>query len=90
MIDWDTELNTESPFLTSLSDEEVLGILEKPLIVPKRLNHTQSVERGICVMTEACKQVAGYKARDGYIRQRLSSRRIMSTFRTKKHYSFKY
>ena len=71
MIDWDTELKTESPFLTSLSDEEVLGILEKPLKWP---NHTQSVERGIRVMTEACTEVAGYKARDGYIRQRLSSR----------------
>ena len=40
MIDWDTELNTEPPFLTSLSDEEVLGILEKPLSVPKWPNHT--------------------------------------------------
>ena len=46
MIDWDTELKTEPPFLTSLSDEEVLGILEKPLSVPKWPNHTQSVERG--------------------------------------------
>ena len=53
MIDWDTELKTEPPFLTSLSDEEVLGILEKPLSVPKWPNHTQSVERGIQVMTEA-------------------------------------
>ena len=39
MIDWDTELKTEPPFLTSLSDEEVLGILEKPLSVLKWLNH---------------------------------------------------
>ena len=90
VIDWDTELITEPPFLTSLSDEEVLGILEKPLSVPKWPNHTQSVERGIRVMTEACTEVAGYKARDGYIRQRLSSRRIMPTFRTKKHFSFNY
>ena len=90
MIDWDTEMNTEPPFLISLSDEEVLGILEKPLIVPKWLNHTQSVEREIRVMTEACTKVAGYKARDGYIRQRLSSRRIMPTFRTKKYFSFNY
>ena len=56
MIDWDTELKTEPPFLTSLSDEEVLGILEKPLSVPKWPNHTQSVERGIRVMIEACQR----------------------------------
>ena len=90
MIDWDTELKTEPSFLTSFSDEGVLGILKKPLSVPKWPNHTQSIERGIQVMTEACTEVAGYKARDGYIRQRLSSRRIMPTFRTKKHFSFNY
>ena len=84
MIDWDSELKTEPPFLTSLSDEKVLGILENPLT-----NHTQSVETwGIRIVTEACTKVAGYNARDGYIRQRLSKRRIMPTFKTKKHFSF--
>ena len=73
MIDCDTELKTQPPFLASLSDEEVLYILEEPLNVPKWPNHTQTVERGIWVMTEACTEVAGYKARDGYIRQRLRS-----------------
>ena len=34
-IDWDTELKAEPLFLTSLSDEEVLVILEKPLSGPK-------------------------------------------------------
>ena len=38
IIDWDTELKTEPQFLTSLSDEEVLGILEKPLSIPKGLS----------------------------------------------------
>ena len=54
MIDWDTELKIKPPFLTSLSDEKVLGILKNPLSVPKWLNYTQSVERGIRVMTEVC------------------------------------
>ena len=85
MIDWDTELKIEPPFLTSLSDEEALGILEKPLSVPKWPNHTQSVERDIRFITEACTEMTGYKARDGYIRLR-----IMPTFRTKKHFSFNY
>ena len=35
IIHWDTELKTEVSFLTSLNDEEVLGIFEKPLSVPK-------------------------------------------------------
>ena len=41
MIHWDTELKTEPLFLTSLSDEEVFGILEKPLSVLKWPNYTQ-------------------------------------------------
>ena len=90
MIDWDTELKTEPPFVTSLSDEKILGILEKSLSVSKWPNHFESVERGIRVMTEACTELAGYKKRDGYIKQWLSSRRIMPTFRTKKHFSFNY
>ena len=90
MIDCNTELKTEPSFLTSLSDEKILGILKKPLSVPKWPNHTQSVEKEIRVMTEACTEVAGYKARDGYIRQRLSSRRIMPTYKTKQDFSFNY
>ena len=89
-IDWNTKLKTEPPFLPSLSDEEVLRILVNPLSAPKWPNHSQSVERGIRVMTEACTEVAGYKARDSCIKQRLSSRRIMPTFRTKKYFSFNY
>ena len=64
MIDWDTELKTEPPFLTSLSDEEVLGILEKLLSVLNWPNYTRIVKKGIWVMTEACTEVAGYKASD--------------------------
>ena len=45
MIEWDTELKAEPPFLTSLSDEKVLGTLEKLLSVPKWLNRIQTVER---------------------------------------------
>ena len=60
MIDWDTELKSKPQFLTFLSDEEVLDILEKPLSVLKWPNHTQSIERGTWVMTEACTEEAGY------------------------------
>ena len=88
MIDWHTELKTQPPFLTSLSDEEVLHILEEPLNVPKWPNHTQTVQRRIRVMAEACTEVAGYKAGDGYIGQQLSCRRIMPTFRTKNKFNF--
>ena len=70
----------------------ISDILEEPMIIPKWPNHTQTVERRIGVMTEACSEVAGYKARNGYIRQQLStgSRRIMPKFHTKNQFNFGY
>src|SRR6218665_1387541 len=47
---------------------------------------TQVVERCVKVVTEASAAVCGVKARGGFIRPRLESRRIMPTFNTKKEY----
>ena len=87
MINWRNELKTEPPYIASLSNLQVNDILETPLVVPKWPNSTQAVERGIKVMTEACTEVTGYESRDGYIRQRLLSRKMMPRFRTKKNFN---
>ena len=71
MINWTNELKTEPPYIASLSDLQLTDIIKTPLVVTKWPNHTQAVERGIKVMTEACTEVTGYSARDGYIRQSL-------------------
>ena len=39
------------------------------------------------MMNEACTKVTGYSARDGYIRQRLMARKIMSRFCTKGNFN---
>ena len=87
MIDWQKELRTEPPFISRLSDTELLGILETPLCVPKWPNSTQAVERGIKLVAEACSAVVGQSERDGYIRQRLHSRKVMPKFHTKRNYN---
>ena len=66
---------------------EIDNILGTPLQVPKWLNHTQAVERGIKVLSEACTAVTGPVERDGFIRQRLFSRQVMPKFNTKKDYN---
>ena len=82
MIDWKKELVTEPPFLSSLTDEQLISILDCPLQVPLWLNNTQAVERGI-------KAVTGQVERDGFIKQRMYSRKLMPKFNSKKDYNLK-
>jgi len=60
---------------------------ETPVIdYPKYPCHTQAVERCVKLVTESAKAVCGVKARDGFIRVRLESRKIMPVFNTKAQY----
>ena len=90
MFDWDTELKTDSSFLTFLNDEEFSGIHEKPLSISKWPNHKQSAVRRIRVMIEICTEVATCKATNGYIRQQLSSICLCLPLEPKKHFNFIY
>ena len=89
MINWRKELQSEPPFIARLSDNELIKILESPLQVPKWKNNTQAVERGIKLITEACTSVTGQAERDGFIRQRMHSRKLMPKFNSKKDYNVK-
>ena len=87
MIDWKKELKSEPPFISRLSDDELIKILDSPLQVPKWKNNTQAVQRGINLGTEACTAVNGQAGRDGFIRQRMHSRKLMAKFNSKKDYN---
>ena len=87
MIDWKKELVSEPPFIAKLTDDEIVNILDTPLVVPKWSNNTQSVERGIKLVSEACTAVTGKVERDGYIRQRIHSRKLMPQFNTKRDFN---
>ena len=86
MINWKQELVSEPPYIASLSDEEISSILTHPLQVPKWPNHTQAVERAVKAVTEASAAVSGFEERDGFIRQRIQSRKEMPSFETKANY----
>lgn len=79
---------TEPPLTRRLSEQEVWDIALRKS-TPKFADipcHTQAVERGVKMITEAAKRVCGENSRDGYIRCRLESRRNMSKFDTKSHF----
>ena len=88
MIDWACSLQSEPPFISTLSDQELEGVADAPLVVPLWKCHTQPVERGIRLLSDACLQVSCPEERDGYMRQRLYSRLQMPSFRAKQHYVF--
>ena len=49
--------------------------------------HNQAVERHIKLVTEASAAVTGFEKRDGLIRQKIRSRRLMKAFNTKKQFN---
>ena len=87
MIDWKDSLESEPPYIAQLSDHDVVNILDRPLQVPRWVNNTQAVERGIKAVTEACTAVTGHLERDGYIKQRMHSRKLMPKFNTKRDFN---
>ena len=86
MVDWNKELKTEPPLISRVSDDEVTRILDNPLEPPDWCNHTQAVERAIKAVTESYTAVTGVGERNGCIRQRTHSRKIMPKFNTKNDY----
>ena len=80
-----TEVN-QPPVIKHLTDAELEAIRTNPL----RLSHpchNQHVERHIKLVTEAATQVCGFDRRDGLIRQKLKSRKIMKKFDTKHQFT---
>jgi hypothetical protein len=82
MIFWDEQL-FEPPLTKKLSDAELKECVETPFTVPDYPCHTQMVERGVKMVTKASTMVFGEKERDGYIRQKIHSRTIIPSFRSK-------
>ena len=83
MIFWDAQLY-EPPLTKKLSDKEIKHITEVPLVVINFPCHTQMVERGVKMVTEASSKVYGQAERDAYIRQQIKSRTLIPEYRTKK------
>ena len=78
LIDWEHILFSEPPLTIDLSSDEIRSFIDEPLKVPAFPCHTQSVERAIKLVTEAAGSVFGVQARDGFIRQRIRSRKQVS------------
>ena len=80
-------LNTPlPPAIRHLSDSEIEDCRMKPLILCRPC-HNQTVERHVKLVTEASAQVTGFERRDGLIRQKIRSRKLLKKFNTKMQFS---
>ena len=87
LIDWKAGKITESVLTSHLAIAEIEAVRTDKLEIPHFPSHSQSVERMIREMTDACGSVAGTEARDGLIRARLASRASYSKADTKKDFT---
>jgi hypothetical protein len=78
--------NTEvPPLIKDFSDDEIKELSLYPLTITHPC-HNQTVERHVKLVTQASSMVSTFERRDGLIRQRISSRKLIKQFGTKKHF----
>ena len=83
LCSWDS--NVFEPVLTcSLTMDDLKLFLVKPMVVPYRPVHGQSMERAVKEVTRACATVYGEEARDRFIRAGVASRQVIPKNNTKK------
>ena len=76
----------EPPALKHLLHKETEAFQQHKLNVEHPC-YNQAVERHTKLVSEASAAVAGFKNRDGLIRQKIRSRKLMKTFNTKKQFN---
>ena len=77
-----TSCHQQPPVIEHLTDLDI----EQCRIRPLQLDHpchNQCVERHVKMVTEATAQVEGFERRDGLIRQKIKSRKLLKKFDTK-------
>ena len=65
MIDWEKEAIHSPQILREIAEDDLICGIEKILQILPFLCHTQNVERGVKIVTEASSKVFGYEARHG-------------------------
>ena len=76
----------ELPALKHLLNKEIEAFQQHKLNLEHPC-HNQAVERHIKPVSEASAAAAGFKNRDGLIRQKIRSRKLIKTFNTKKQFN---
>ena len=86
MINFEEIMTTEPSAIKSINDAAIQKFkLDK--LEHDHPCHNQAVERHVKLVTETSIRVAGFERRDGMIRQKIKSRKLMPSFNTKKQFN---
>ena len=69
-----------------MSQADLLSVKDSPLVLQRYPLNTQSVERLVKQNSRAASSVAGYQARDGFLRASAMSRQLPPKFESKKDF----
>lgn len=90
MINWKDEIISEPPIIAHVSDLELKNLIQDPVTpaveFPLFPCHTQAVERGVKLVSEASGLVCGFNSRNGLILSKLESQKKIKVFDTKHQY----
>lgn len=89
LVTWKDIDRHSPPVMDNISDQQIRGFFNNSddvVVLPHFPCHTQAVERCVKLVTESSAAVTGEHQRDGFIRSRIESRKIMKTFNTKSEY----
>ena len=91
IIDWDSADSTihEPTILTRLDNEELNSAITTPIIMPEFPVHSQSVERGVKLVSEAATKAVGEEKRHQHILSIIESRAMRAACDTKKDFKYK-
>ena len=89
IIDWDDDelIITEPPALKSLSNDDLLNVINHPFNVPSIPCHTQSIERMVKLVTEVSKKAVGHDNRSKLIISTINDRQKNPSFTSKSMYN---
>lgn len=95
IIKWTDEVITEPPMTKHITDEDLKQYVNESrdprcqlqsIDFPRLPCNTQAVERVIKLVTESSLNVCGPEARDGFVKAKIASQKVMPKFETKKHF----
>ena len=90
LFDWERTIVHIPPLIQKMTNNEIEDIIDIPLHLPPYMCHNQPVERAVKVVTEASRNVCGEDNRDGFIRQRLKSRKLMPRTNSKQDFNLNF
>ena len=83
LCSWESNVY-EPVFTCSLTQDQIKEFEMRPMVVPYRPVHGQSMERAVKQVTRACESVFGAESRDGFIRAGVANRQLMPKNESKK------